>query len=103
MWPDTARELEDVQRELAAARPPAWTPTAAPLVGACVVRFPRGQIGPGAAGDPGWAAAAALKDDRVVAVATVTGAAGGPYVPGLLALREGSLLEDAVRALDLVP
>jgi len=103
MWPQTARELEDVQRELASDRSLPWTPTAAPLVGACVVRFPRGQIGPGAAGDPGWAAAVALKDGRVIAQATVSGAAGGPYVPGLLALREGPLLEDAVRALDVRP
>jgi deoxyribonuclease V len=103
MWPQTARELEDAQRELAAARPSLWTPTAAPVVGAVVVRFPRGQVGPGAAGDRGWAAAATLKDGQIVAAATVTGAAGGPYVPGLLALREGSLLEDAVRALDVVP
>jgi deoxyribonuclease V len=103
MWPQTARELEGVQRELAAARPALWTPTAAPLIGACVVRFPRGQAGPGAAGDRGWAAAAALKDRRIVAAATVSGAAGAPYVPGLLALREGPLLEDAVRALDVMP
>jgi len=31
--------------------------------------------------------------------ATVTGQAGAPYEPGLLALREGALLEAAVRAL----
>jgi deoxyribonuclease V len=40
---------------------------------------------------------------RVVAEAIVTGAAGGPYAPGMLAMREGPLLEAAVRGLALVP
>jgi deoxyribonuclease V len=104
MWPSSARELMDAQRELAAAQPPPWQPPSTPpVVGACVVRFPRGQTGRGARGDPGWAAAAALHEGRVVAEAIVTGAAGGPYVPGLLALREGPLLEAAVRGLAVVP
>ena len=33
----------------------------------------------------------------------MTGAAGGPYAPGMLALREGPLLEAAVRGLAVVP
>jgi deoxyribonuclease V len=36
----------------------------------------------------------------VLARAVVRGAAGAPYLPALLALREGRLLEAAVRALD---
>jgi deoxyribonuclease V len=39
----------------------------------------------------------------VVADALAIGPAGGPYVPGLLALREGPLLEAAVRGLAVVP
>ncbi len=58
--------------------------------------FPRGGEGPGSAGDPAWAAAAIGGDGPV---AVVTGRAGAPYRPGLLALREGPLLESAVRAL----
>jgi deoxyribonuclease V len=104
MWPASERELVDVQRALAAPQPPPWrVPSTAPVVGACVVRFPRGQTGRGARGDPGWAAAAALHRGRVVAEAIVCGVAGGPYVPGLLALREGPLLEAAVHALAAVP
>jgi deoxyribonuclease V len=104
MWPGSARELMDAQRVLATAQPPPWQPpSTAPVVGACVVRFPRGQAGRGARGDRGWAAAAALRAGRVVAEAIVTGEAGGPYVPGLLALREGALLEAAVRELAVIP
>jgi deoxyribonuclease V len=40
---------------------------------------------------------------RLVATAVVEGSAGAPYEPGLLALREGSLLEAAVRALPEPP
>jgi deoxyribonuclease V len=34
---------------------------------------------------------------------SVSGPAGGPYRPALLALREGPLLEQAVRALPIIP
>jgi deoxyribonuclease V len=94
----------DAQQLLATAQPPPWRPpSTTPVVGACIVCFPRGQTGLGARGDRGWAAAAALQGRRVVAEAIVTGAAGGPYAPGMLALREGPLLEAAVRGLAVVP
>jgi deoxyribonuclease V len=67
-------------------------------VGGCFVCFPRGETGPGGRGDPAWAAAAVGSDTAVV-----EGEAGAPYVPGLLALREGPLLEAAVRALPRRP
>ncbi len=57
--------------------------------------------GPGAEGDPGWAGAALTGAQR--AVVAVDGAAGAPYEPGLLAMREGTLLEKAVRALPRRP
>lgn len=72
-------------------------------IGACAVVFPRGLGGCGAPGDPAWAAAAVLLRRSVVAEATVAGAAAAPYVPGLLALREGPCLEAAVRALPTRP
>ena len=62
------------------------------------VCFARGGSGPGHAGDPAWAAACVGEESVVVA-----GRAGAPYEPGLLALREGPLLEAAVRALPAAP
>jgi deoxyribonuclease V len=103
VWPRSADELVRVQRAIAAAAPPPWRPADRPAVGACVVTFPRGRTGPGAAGDLAWAAAALVRDRRVLANAVVRGEAGAPYVPGLLALREGPVLEAAVRALTVAP
>jgi deoxyribonuclease V len=51
----------------------------------------------------GWAGAAVVQGNRVIATATTTGAAGAAYEPGLLALREGPLLEAAVQALSERP
>lgn len=72
-------------------------------VGGCFVCFARGGAGPGDAGDQGWAAAAVLRGRRLVGSAQSRGIAGAPYRPGLLAAREGPLLEAAVRALALRP
>ena len=113
-WPASAGELIDSQRALAATvtergdAGPAGTwhtgvPHLHPAIGACVVVFPRGQTGAGGRGDSAWAAAAVLRRGRVLAHATVTGEAAGPYIPGLLALREGPCLEAAVRALSVAP
>jgi deoxyribonuclease V len=98
-WPASAAELRAAQLELASAAPSPWSSGVRPLVGACFVCFGRGKTGVGAAGDPGWAGAA-LVDGRT---AVAAGPAGAPYEPGLLALREGPLLEAAVRALRQQP
>jgi deoxyribonuclease V len=93
-WPRSAAGLVAEQHALAVATPPSWEFAPGVAVGACFVCFERAAPGPGRAGDPAWAAASLGDADAVV-----TGAAGAPYEPGLLALREGALLEAAVRAL----
>jgi deoxyribonuclease V len=98
VWPESAAALIEEQARLAVAAPVPWNPRPESVVGGCFVCFPRGPSGPGEAGDAAWAAAA--DDDETVAV---EGTAGAPHEPGLLALREGALLERAVRALSLPP
>jgi deoxyribonuclease V len=96
-WPRTRDELEAVQRELADRRPPTWTPPTAPFtVGAAFVTF-------STAHDPlplvrAWAAAVSG-----AARAVANGTADDPYEPGYLALREGPVLEEAVRGLPAMP
>lgn len=99
-WPSTAEGLIAAQDELARLTPPRW-PAPADLgpVAACFVCFARGRTGPGAAGDRGWAAAALVGGAGEPVTTTVRGLAGAPYAAGLLALREGPLLEAALRAL----
>jgi deoxyribonuclease V len=101
-WPADDAALDRAQAELAAATLPPWRAPADPIVAGCFVCFPRGESGPGRRGDRAWAAAAAPREGRMVSV-VVDGAAGAPYAPGLLALREGALLEAAVRALPRAP
>lgn len=104
MWPTSPADLIEAQLGLARAAPDPWEPPQEPFaIGACVVVFERHQAGPGARGDTAWAAAAVLRDRHVLAEATVRGSAAGPYVPGMLAMREGPSLESAVRALEVAP
>ena len=85
-----------VQEELAALAPPAWRPAGPrPLAAGCFICF---------RGDAAWAAAVLMRGDRrEVGSAVVRGVADAPYEPGLLALREGPLLEAALRALPEMP
>jgi deoxyribonuclease V len=104
-WPESADELIEVQRALARAAPEPWQPAPGtpPAIGACVVVFARGQAGAGARGDVAWSAAAVLRRRQVLAESLLVGAASGPYLPGLLALREGPCLEHALRKLAVAP
>jgi len=61
------------------------------------VCFARGR------GDEGWAGAAVVRGESLVEAGAVSGRAPGAYAAGLLALREGPLLEAAVRSLAAVP
>jgi deoxyribonuclease V len=84
------------QAALARASPPPYRPSGTPALAGCFVCFARGGAGPGRVGDPGWAGAALGRQTSVA-----TGEAGAAYEPGLLALREGPLLEAAVRGLPI--
>ena len=79
-----------------------------PLLGGCFVAFALGEAGPGRAGDRAWAGAVTMYpatgrtyhiDEEVV----IAGAAGAAYEPGLLALREGPILSEAVESLGRRP
>lgn len=87
---------------LAALDPQPFESTSGFRVGGVFVCFARGGEGPGAPGDLGWAGAA-LMGQRHVRVAVAQGVAGAAYEPGFLALREGPLLESAVRSLAVRP
>src|SRR4051812_50169174 len=76
MWPADDAELERAQDALGVATPPPWRPHGEPLVGGCFVCFGRGVGGPGARGEPGWAAAALGRAGGAVTV--VRGTAGAP-------------------------
>jgi deoxyribonuclease V len=102
-WPATTHELIGLQHALGELTPDRWQPPATlSRIGACFVCFER-VPGAGAAGDRGFAGAAVTHRRRLLAGVSVSGSAGGPYLPTLLALREGQLLEQAVRALAIVP
>jgi len=104
-WPTQGDELEAMQAALAAAAdaaPPwTWSGTARDLaVAAVFAAFPRGEGGPGRAGQPVVAAAVLWQGGRVLRRSVVRGESGGPYVAGYLALRCGAPLEAAVRGLE---
>ncbi len=105
MWPTDAESLIAAQQGLAAAAPEPWRPDErSPLrIGGVWVCFPRGLTGRGSAGDQAWAAAVVLRAGRVVDQQVVPGTTGASYVPGLLALRMGALLEEAVLGLRTRP
>lgn len=106
-WPSDAEALEDEQRRLARAADaaPAREPpdTRGLWVAAAFAAFPRGEGGPGRAGQPVVVAAVLWHDGRVADRAVVRDESGGPYVAGLLALRCGAQLEAAVGRLGRRP
>lgn len=99
-WPEAAEDLVRMQEGLARLAPPAWHPPDPPIrLGACFVCF----AAAGPAGERAWAAGALLERGRVPPTSLVTGKVTQAYEPGLLALREGPLLEAAVRSLPEPP
>lgn len=104
MWPAQVDDLVARQRQLAGLHPEPWRPASDDLrAGGCWTCFPRRVSGPGNAGDLAWSAAALLHGSRVVARRVVPGAARAGYVPGMLAMRLGPLLEQVVRLLPALP
>jgi deoxyribonuclease V len=103
-WPSTAEELIVLQKRLAAFDAAPWSPPGSVMrVGGCFVCFPRLIVGGGNAGDRAWGAAVLADNHRVRETVIVGGSARAAYQPGLLALREGPILEAAVRALSRAP
>jgi len=101
-WPDTPSSLADEQIRIASLEAPNWIPEPGARIGAVFVCFERGGIGRGASGDGGLAAAV-VRDGRRTVISMVCGEAGAAYEPGLLALREGRLLDAAVTSLAARP
>jgi deoxyribonuclease V len=103
-WPRTREELLRAQAELGRAEPPTWRLRQEDLaVAGCFVCFERGPSGPGRKGESAWAGAALVREGQVVESLAVEGEAADEYEAGLLALREGPVLEFAVRALSQRP
>lgn len=100
---DVLTEAADLVREqerLATLTPAAWQLPDRPIVVAgAFVAFARGEQGPGRAGDHAHIGAAATGETTELARVVVEGVAGAAYAPGLLAAREGAMLEAALRAL----
>jgi deoxyribonuclease V len=82
------------QEALAAAAWTPWRPVGRFRVGACYACFAQAEPGRGRPDDTGWAAAYLDGELSVTSAVSPEG-----YEPGLLALREGPLLEAAVRGL----
>lgn len=102
VWPTTRDELLREQECLGKMRPLPWKPEGTWTAGACFACYPLGREGAGGTGETCWAAAVLWTPEMshpVVVVQRVE----APYEPGLLALREGPVLEAAVRRLPRLP
>lgn len=100
MWPSDADSLIARQRELANTAPEllSFDPTTA-IIGGCWVCFPRGLVGPGTDHDQAWSTAVMMHGGRVLEQQVISGTTRASYVPGLMALRLGPLMEEAVGVL----
>ncbi len=79
------------------------TPAAGLSVATAFAAFPRGEGGPGRAGQPVVVVAIMWRGGRAVDSHVFEGPSGGPYAAGYLALRCGALLEAAIRGLEQRP
>ncbi|MBI4219937.1 MAG: endonuclease V [Chloroflexi bacterium] len=110
MQPSSRERLIQVQEALARESPPSWRPVSGTqiAVGACFAIFEKGIAGAGAVGDRVWASAVLFKGLPVIAArgvdeAVVEGHGDAPYEPGLLFLRTGHVLLEALHRLRNLP
>ena len=98
-WPATPEDLAREQERLASLSCEPWAPPPGALrLGACAVVFGRaGRDG------VGWAAAVVAEKGETVASSTRVSRIDAPFTRGLLALREGPILEAVVRGLPRRP
>jgi deoxyribonuclease V len=97
-WPGHAGELEELQSDLARSAN-SVTPWRPPVDAHLAIGglFVASSI----SGPPRcWAGACVVRDGRALGSIVVSGEPAAPYEPGHLALREGPVLERAVRRLD---
>jgi deoxyribonuclease V len=104
VWPTDAHSLITYQQQLAsvAARLAILDPRSVIIAG-CWVCFPRGLSGPGTDHDPAWCATVIMSGGRVIEQQMINGTTSAAYVPGLMALRVGLIMEQAVLALSRRP
>jgi deoxyribonuclease V len=104
VWPTDADSLMAHQQQLASAASQQLIldPSTAMIAG-CWVCFPRGLVGPGTDHDRAWCAAVMMLGGRLIEQQMINGSTSAPYVPGLMALRIGQLMEQTVRALSRRP
>ena len=104
MWPTDPDSLIASQQQLASAAPPqVILDPANSIIAGCWVCFPRGLAGPGTDHDPAWSTAVIMSAGQVIEQQMINGKTGAGYVPGLMALRIGPLLDQTVRALTRRP
>jgi deoxyribonuclease V len=100
VWPTDADSLINYQQQLAAAAPrPVNVNLSSAMIGGCWVCFPRGLVGPGTDHDATWSAVVIMSGGRVIERQVISGTTDAPYVPGLMALRVGRLMERTIRTL----
>jgi deoxyribonuclease V len=104
VWPSDVASLITQQYQLARAAPqPVILDPGRVIIGGCWVCFPRGLVGPGTDHDSAWCAAVIMSAGRVTEQQMINGTTSAPYLPGLMALRIGPIMEQAVRALSRQP
>jgi deoxyribonuclease V len=97
-WPRDPLELDALQEELArsAVAAPGWRPLRdrdVAIGGLFVASSTSGT-------DRCWVGACVVGAGSLMSSTVISGAPGAPYIPGRLALREGSLLEQAAHEID---